>query len=250
MYLAEKSFEKEDCFEIADEEVQKIVDQEFVIKVPHVNVNHAQPECYMPLQAVFTPEQSTRVRLVFDSSSKGHDGLSLHDRLEKGPNYSNSLPNVFAGWRWDEVGYSGEIRKMFNQALVHPGDQVFHRSLWRKNQHDLPTVYKWLRPNFGEKPAPDIASNAINILTQVSQDTFPEAAKELQERTYVDEIGGSRPTTVEAKHVTSTIDAVLGKGRFQVKAWHSNSQEVDQTSDNALQICLVTGGTSKETHFF
>ena len=59
---------------------------------------------------------------------------------------------------------------------------------------------------------------------------FPEAAKELQERTYVDDIGGSRPTAGEAKHVTTTIDEVLGKGKFQIKAWHSDSQEVDQTS--------------------
>ena len=27
-----------------------------------------------------------------------------------------------------------------------------------------------------------------------------------------------------------TIDEVLGKGQFHVRAWHSNSQDVDQTS--------------------
>ena len=230
MYSAEKSFKKRDCFEIVDEEVQKLVEQGFIIKVPHENVNHGQPEWYMPLQAVFTPEKSTKVRLVFDSSSKGHDGLSLNDHLEKGPNYINSLPNVLTAWRWDEYAYSGDIRKMFNQVLVHPDDQVFHRFLWRKNQHEPPTVYQWLRLNFGDKPAPDIASNAIKILAKASQVEFPEAAKELEERTYVDDIGGSRPSTEEAKHVTNTIDKVLAKGQFQIKAWHSNSPKVDQSS--------------------
>lgn len=66
-----------------------------------------------------------KVRLVFDSSSKGHNGLSLNYHLEKGPNYINSLPNVLAAWRWDEVAYAGDIRKMFNQVLVHPDDKVF-----------------------------------------------------------------------------------------------------------------------------
>ncbi|PFX23288.1 hypothetical protein AWC38_SpisGene12174 [Stylophora pistillata] len=172
MYSAEKSFKKKDCFEIVDQEVQKLVDQGFVIK--------------------------------------------------KGPNYINSLPNVLIAWRWDEVAYAGDIRKMFNQVLVHPDDQVFHRFLWRKNQHDLPTVYQWLRLNFGDKPAPQIASNAINILAKTSHDDFPEAAKELQERTYVDDIGGSRPTTAEAKQVTTAIDEVLAKGQFQIIARHSN----------------------------
>jgi len=49
---------------IVSEEVQKLVDQGFVIKVPHEHVNHSQPEWYMPLQAVFTPEKSTKVGLV------------------------------------------------------------------------------------------------------------------------------------------------------------------------------------------
>ena len=83
----------------------------------------------MPLQAVCTPEKSTKVRLVFDSSSKGHNGLSLNDHLEKGPNYINSLPNVPSAWRWDEFAYARDIRKMFNRVLVHPDDKVFHRFL-------------------------------------------------------------------------------------------------------------------------
>ena len=230
IYSAEKSFKNKDCFEIVDDEVQKLVEQGFFIKVPHENVNRSQPEWYMPLQAVFTPEKSTNVGLVFDSSSKGSDGLSLNDHLEKGPNYINSLPNVLTAWRWDEYVYSGDIRKMFNQVLVHPDDQVFHRFLWRKNQHETPTVYQWLRLNFGDKPAPDIASNAIKILAKTSQVEFPEAAKKLEERTYVYDIGGCRPSTEEVKHVTSTIDKLLAKGQFQIKAWHSNSPDVDQTS--------------------
>lgn len=92
-------------------------------------------------------------------------------------------------------------------------------------------MYQWLRLNFGYKPAPNIASNAINILAKVSQDEFPKAAKELQEQVYIDDISGSRPTTVEAKHVASIIDQVLGKGHFQIKAWHSNRLEVVQSSD-------------------
>ena len=68
----------------------------------------------MPVHAVFTPEKSTKVTLVLDSSSKGHNGLFLNDHLEKGPNYINSVPNILSAWRWDEFAYIGDIRKMFN----------------------------------------------------------------------------------------------------------------------------------------
>ena len=91
LYSAEKSFKKKDCYEIVDEEVQKLLEQGFVIKVPPEEVDHNQPEWYLPLQVVFTPEKTTKVRLVFDSSSKGHNYLSLNDHLEKEPNYINSL---------------------------------------------------------------------------------------------------------------------------------------------------------------
>ena len=42
-------------------------------------------------------------------------------------------------------------------------------------------MYQWLRLNFGDKPAPDIATNAINTLAKLSQAEFPEAAKEVQD---------------------------------------------------------------------
>ena len=91
---------------------------------------------------MFTPDKSNKVRLVFDSSSKVHNGLSLNEHLEKGPNYINCLPNVVMAWRWDEVAYSGDVRKMFNQVMVHPSDQVYRGFLWRKDSNDPPIVYQ------------------------------------------------------------------------------------------------------------
>ena len=142
MQSAEKSFRRKECFTIVNDEVQKLLEQDFVMKVPTEELDHSQPEWYLPLQAVFTPERTTKVRLVFDASSKGHDGLSFNDHLEKGPNYINSLPNVLMAWRWNEVANSGYIRKMFNQVLVHPYDQVFHRFLWRSDESETPSVFQ------------------------------------------------------------------------------------------------------------
>jgi hypothetical protein len=52
---------KKGCIEVVDEEVQKLVDQAFVIKVSPEHVDHTQPEWYLPLQAVFTPDKTTKV---------------------------------------------------------------------------------------------------------------------------------------------------------------------------------------------
>ena len=127
--------------------------------------------------------------------------------------------------------------------------QVYHRFLWRNNTNEVPSVYQWLRLNCGDKPAPDIASNAINTLAKASQVAFPEAAIELQDHTYVDDVGGSEATLTEAKQITNAIDAFLGKGQFQIKAWHSNRKEIDQSNGERFADLLGHRWDKQEVSF-
>ena len=238
MHSTERPFERIDCTEAVNEEVKKLVSQVFVTEIPPEDVDHTKPEWYLPLQAVFTPDKSTKLRLVFHSSAKGHDNCSLNDHLEKGPIYINELPSVLAAWRWDNVAYSGDVRKMFNQILVHSDDQVYHRFLWRNSPTEQPTVYQWLRLSFGDKPAPDIASNSIKVLAKASQVKEPQAATELLQHVYVDDVGGSCSTVQEAKQVTTGIDTILENGKFEIKAWHSNRKEIDQIQNERFTDLL------------
>ena len=229
MVSSEKTFQRKNCFDVIQNEINKLLEHDFIVEIPTTQVNHDEPEWYLPLQAVFTPDRTTQVRLVFDASAKGYDGQSLNEHLEKGPNYINSLPNVFQAWRWDEVAYCGDIRKMFNQVLIHPDDQIFHRFLWRNNTSDPPRIFQWVRLNFGDKPAPDIATGAINTLARAAQPEYTEGAQELLTHTYVDDIGGSKRNASEVQKVTQEIDAILETGKFRVKAWHSNARSIDQS---------------------
>ena len=94
---------------------RNLLEQDFIMKVPTEELDHSQPERYLPLQAVFTPERTTKVCLVFDTSSKGHNRLSLNDHLEKGPNYINSLPNVYL---WPGDGTKWLTRVMSEKCLI------------------------------------------------------------------------------------------------------------------------------------
>ena len=49
--------------------------------------------------------------------------------------------------------------------------------------------------------------------------------------TSVDDIGGSRENESTCKKVTSEIDAILSTGQFQVKTWHSNNKNVNQSDE-------------------
>ena len=251
MLSSERNFQKKNCSAEIQNEINKLIEEKFVKEIPPQQVNHDEPEWYLPIHAVFTPDRSTKIRLVFDASAKGPNGKSLNEHLEKGPNYINSLPNVLIAWRLDHVAYAGDIRKMFNQVLIHPNDQVFHRFLWRTNKEEKPKVYQWVRLNFGDKPAPDIATGAINTLARASQAEYPEAAHELQKHTYVDDIGGSKEDEEKAKRVVEEIDAILGTGKFEVKAWrHSNHENVDQTNENSTNFLGYKWNKVEDTFTF
>ncbi|XP_068739558.1 uncharacterized protein [Montipora capricornis] len=120
---------------------------------------------------------------------------------------------------------------MFNQVLIYPDDQVYHRFLWRKEAQGQPTVYQWQRLNLGDKLAPDIAISCVNTLAKLAENGFPEAAKEIRENSYVDDIGGSKHCGEDAKHITKEIDKILAKEKFEIKAWNSNHKYVDQTKE-------------------
>ena len=139
MISCEKSFRKKDSLQVVESEVQKLLDKDFIVEIPPENLNHDQPEWYVPLQAVFTPNRTTQVGLVFDASAKGLRGKSLNEHLEKGPSYINRFPNVLMAWHFDKVADTGDVRKTFNQVLIHPKFEAKSLSvektlLWRETR--------------------------------------------------------------------------------------------------------------------
>jgi hypothetical protein len=156
------------------------------------------------------------------------DGLSLNDALEKGPCLMNSLFDVLIGWRQNEVAFDGDVSKMFNQiAAVHSNDQKYHRLLWRDGETDREhDVYQWVRLSFGDKPAPDLAINAIDILADRAQVESPEAARILKDNTYVDDVVGWGTLPEKVKKVVDGIDAILDKGKFAIKGGTATAQRL------------------------
>jgi hypothetical protein len=94
--------------------------------------------------------------------------------------------------------------------------------LSRSSPTEKPTVYQWLRLSFGDNPAPYIAYNSIKLLAKASQVEEPQAATELLQHVYVDDVAGCCSTVQEAKRVITGIDAILESGKYEIKTWYSN----------------------------
>jgi len=225
--------------DVYNEEIQKLVDSEFCVRLKPDEVDWTKPFWLLPHRAVERPDaSSTQVRIVFDSAAE-FGGICLNDALEKGPNYLNELFKVLVGWREEEIAYSGDIRKMFNMIAIHPDDQPFHRFLWRDcNTTKEPSVYQWTRLSFGDKSSPDLACSAIRMLASKNADENPLAKEALVEHTYMDDIVDSTGDIATAQQTIKEVERVLKDGCFAVKTWHSNDPRADRCSEEKVTSVL------------
>ena len=217
MYSAEKSFQNKSCFKIVDEEVKKLLDQNFAIKVPPELIDHGKPKWYLKLQAIFTPERTTQVRLVFDSVQKATMvyPLTIFSRKVLISSIVSSIclkhGNNIAQIKII-TGSCGKVRKV--------------------------AVYQWLRLDFGDKPASDIATNASNTLANLSQAVFPEATRELQDHLHLDDIGGPEQLLRKRSRLRTRLKLSSRKISFHIEFWHSNQAQIDQSNGEHLTDLL------------
>jgi len=79
---------------------------------------------YIPLQAVLRPESTTtKMRIVFDASTKSSSGLSLNDNLLCGAKLQQDFPSIVLRFRLHSVVFTADVKQMFRQIMVteaHP----------------------------------------------------------------------------------------------------------------------------------
>lgn len=92
---------------------------------------------YLPHHCVFKESSSsTKIRTVFDASSKTDTGVSLNDVLHVGPTLQSSLIEIVMRFRFHQIALTGDLRKMYRQIILHTLDRDFQRILWRENPEE------------------------------------------------------------------------------------------------------------------
>lgn len=98
--------------------------------------------CYLPHHCVFkTAGQSSKIRVVFDASSKTSTGVSLNDALLVGPVVQQDLTTILMRFRTFRYVIVADIIKMYRQILIHPTQTRFQRILWRDNPTSRVNMY-------------------------------------------------------------------------------------------------------------
>ncbi|UYV68060.1 hypothetical protein LAZ67_5002936 [Cordylochernes scorpioides] len=106
---------------------------------------------YLPHRPVYKMEsKTTPIRPVFDASCLGHNGLSLNQCLEKGPNLLQRIPEMMIRLRENKFGVTADIRKAFQMVAIEESERNYLRFLWWEKESDRELIaYRHKRLVFG-----------------------------------------------------------------------------------------------------
>ncbi|XP_046865641.1 uncharacterized protein LOC124459904 [Drosophila willistoni] len=111
-----------------DAVIQEYLDLGHMRQVPFDGTNN---NFYLPHHAVFKPDSTTtKVRVVFNASSKSTNGVSLNDILYPGPVLQSDLTTQILKWRFFRVVFNADITKMYRQIMVDQIHTPFQRILF------------------------------------------------------------------------------------------------------------------------
>lgn len=91
------------------------------------NTKKPIPSVFVPHHPAIKERSTTRLRVVFNPSSKTSEGTSLNDHLMVGTKLQLDLASIILQWRNHQYAFTADITKMYRQIFVDPDDTQFQR---------------------------------------------------------------------------------------------------------------------------
>ncbi|XP_055714748.1 uncharacterized protein LOC129808867 [Phlebotomus papatasi] len=157
---------------------------------------------YLPHHCVVRAEaETTKVRVVFNASSRSETGVSLNDCLMIGPVVQPPLISVLMRFRMYPWAISTDIVKMYLQSVHH---------------------YRFRTVCCGVASSPHLASRVLKQLDHDEGNSFPLAAKVITSNFYVDDCLLSVKTPQEAKEVMRQLIELMNSAGMTLSKTKSN----------------------------
>ncbi|XP_055633918.1 uncharacterized protein LOC129774235 [Toxorhynchites rutilus septentrionalis] len=211
-----------------NEEIRAYLDQNHMKLVPEQELKRDKRIAfYLPHHPVFKELSSTtKIRPVFDGSSKTSSNYSLNDGLMLGPVIQDTLFDLLLRFRKYFVALVADIEKMYLQVMVHPDDTALLRILYRFSPSEPIATYEMSRVTFGLAPSSFLATRCLQQLALDDGDQHPRAKAALVNDFYVDDFIGGANSEEEAILLRHELEQLLSKGGFRLRKWVSNLETV------------------------
>ncbi|XP_055590040.1 uncharacterized protein LOC129752222 [Uranotaenia lowii] len=208
-------------------QLHEYIEKGYAHLITELELQNTPPErtWYLPLNFVINPKKQGKMRLVWDAAAK-NKGVSLNDFLLKGPDMVSCLSTVINGFRERRIAFGADIREMFHQIRVRSEDRQAQRFLFRTDVEREPQIFVMDVVVFGASCSPCTSQYVKNLNAREHAVQYPEAAKAIIEKHFVDDYFDSVDTECEAVQRAKDVKAVHAAGGFELRNWMSNSPEV------------------------
>ncbi|UYV77574.1 hypothetical protein LAZ67_15001604, partial [Cordylochernes scorpioides] len=182
---------------------------------------------YLPHRPVYKMEsKTTPKRPVFDASCLGHNGLSLNQCLEKGPNLLERIPEMMIRFRENKFGVTADIRKAFQMVAIEESERNYLRFLWWEKESDRELIaYRHKRLVFGLNCSPFVLNAVIEYHLQSIRGPLVQWAKILAQSFYMDNCITSLETKQEVQEFQKAAIEIMDRAKMDLREWEYSLEE-------------------------
>ena len=260
--LQKRLIKEPDILKEYDQVIKDQVSKGIVEVVPELEVAGDKVH-YLPHQAVVRHNvQTTKVRVVYDASSKaGKGSVCLNNCLHVGPSLNPLLFDVLIRFRLNHVALIGDIEKAFLNVEISRKDRDSLRFLWFEDPSKLDShmiVYRFCRVVFGLNASPFLLNATLRHHFFKYNAIDEPFVRKMLESFYVDDLVSGESTTDKAYTLYEKAKDRLASGGFKLRKWLSNDKillkriemkegidSVEGESDQISYAKSTLGATSK-----
>ena len=157
--------QKQEVREADDSVIKNQLENNIIEEVTDTEVNRSSKEFYMPHRAVIRESvESTKLRVVYDTSVKPESGFSLNYCLRKGPPLQNRLWDILIRIRFRPAVICGDIEKAFLQIRIRENKRDCLRFHWSEKANvDINKIYRFTMLVFGLNQSLFILEGTLRI---------------------------------------------------------------------------------------
>ena len=182
---------------------------------------------YMPHHAVIREDKSTKIRIVYDASSKS-DGASLNECLHSGIPTFTDLLSTLLRFRCYRIGVIADIQQAFLSVGVREEDRNVLRFLWVKDASSLNPELRHMRFSrvcFGIISSMTHLDVTIRHHLKLYDSTkYAETAKRIKNSLYVDDLSTGHDSREEAWKLYKEAKDIFSEAAMNLRKWNTNDE--------------------------
>ncbi|XP_047137429.1 uncharacterized protein LOC124813933 [Hydra vulgaris] len=174
-------------------------------------------------------KETTKVRIVFDASSKYGKHPSLNDCLYSCSCLSTLLFNILVRFRLHKIALTSDIKQAFLNIGISPTDQDYLRFIWFDDvisKSPQKIIFCFTRVVFGLTCSPFLLNATIREHLKNYVKEFESFVLQFLCDLYVDDTTTGFNNVADAFEFFKRAHKVIKDGGFELGNWTSNSEEL------------------------